>query len=307
MFISSMRLAKLLLVYLASASILASFVPQGLEAKAYAAMYPSFVSKLLVGSGFTMFFSSAFFILPGFLFFANLSACTAKRFVREIKKKGRKRFGPDILHCGLMLLIIGSTLSYVGRTEGAVELIPGDSVQLPDGSTLSLLDFQYERYDDGRPKAWVSLVELRKSGQSASKGYKIQVNKPLRYSGFTVYQSAYREIPVLRLDGPDGQYNLVPGKELVLSDIRVRYLGAHADGEGRVLALVQVSDSHGERIARLGVGEELVSLRMIGLDTRMASTLAVVKDSAFFLVVLAYLLITVGISMTFIQKAKDAA
>ena len=129
-----MRLAIGLIAYLAVTCILATLVPQGLADDEYRAMYPKIVAQLVVQTGFGGFFGSILFIIPAFLFFANLSACTVKRFVRELRKKAGRRHGPDILHVGLMALVIGSIWSFSGHQQGSVTLAPGDGVNLPDGA-----------------------------------------------------------------------------------------------------------------------------------------------------------------------------
>lgn len=169
--ITSVRLAIALIAYLAIAGVVATLAPlEGLS-------------------------GSAFFIVPAFLFFANLSACTVKRLVREIGKKGGRRHGPDVLHVGLMVLFLGGVWSFAGHRQGVVALAPGDGVGLPDGSVMILDDFRFERYPDGRPRDWVSVVSIEKDGEPVESGIEIRVNDPLRYGGLSYYQSSYEERP----------------------------------------------------------------------------------------------------------------
>lgn len=173
--LGSTRLAIVTLSYLAVACVLSTLVPH------------------------SRFFSSPAFILPAFLFFANLSTCTARRFVAQLRRKGFRRFGPDILHVGLMVLVLGSVWSVGSRQEGAALLTVGQSVNLPDGSVLRLDDFRFERYPDGRPRDWVSVVSIQKQGQTALDHRDIRVNAPLSYAGLTFYQSSYQTMPDGRL------------------------------------------------------------------------------------------------------------
>jgi hypothetical protein len=146
---------------------------------------------LVVQTGFKGFFGSVIFIIPVLVFFANLSACTVKRFIRELKKRGTHHHGPDILHIGLILLVLGGLWSYSGHQEGSVTLAPGDSVNLPDGSVMSLVDFTFERYPDGRPSDWTSIIDVKKDGKTVVDKAEVRVNKPLRYAGLTFYQASF--------------------------------------------------------------------------------------------------------------------
>jgi len=198
-----MRLAIGLIAYLAVACVLATIVP------------------------IDRFFGSAFFILPAFLFFANLSACTVKRLVRELGKKSGRRHGPDILHVGLMLLALGGVWSFSGHRQGAVTLAPCDGVNLPDGSVMILDAFRFERYPDGRPRDWVSVVSITKEGEPVRSGVELRVNDPLRYGGLTYYQASYEE----RATGPVPGYVSViqavsdPGYPLVLVGLALVAIG----------------------------------------------------------------------------------
>ncbi len=178
--ITSTRLAIVTLVYIALTSMVATLVPR---------------DRLFAVLGPAGFFSSPAFIIPVFIFFANLSACTARRFVRQIRMRHGRRFGPDILHVGLMLLVLGSLWSVATRQEGSVMLTIGTGARLPDGSILRLDDFRFERYPDGRPRDWVSVVSIEKDGVVRVDHRDLRVNTPLRYAGLTIYQASYRAQP----------------------------------------------------------------------------------------------------------------
>jgi len=228
-----MRLAIVLIAYLAAAGVLATLVPQGMPLEEYRSAYPEFLANLILRTGFDHFFTNrVFFWAPAFLFFANLSACTVDRFLREIKKKkNQRRHGPDILHEGLMLLFIGAVFSFSGHGEGSVALAPGGGARLPDGSTLELLDFRFERYPDGRPKEWISVVRLTDpEGIVRKDKYEIKVNSPLRYKGLSLYQASY--VPAdPKAAGMEGQLKTViqavrdPGYFLALPAMLLVALG----------------------------------------------------------------------------------
>ncbi len=160
--LTSIKLAITLIAVIGVGSLLATVVPQGKFSGTY--------------------FGSALFLVPLVLFFLNLGACTVDRLRRELRKKTRHRHGPDILHVGLLVLILGGFLTAAARKEGMVMLAPGESVDLPGGEILRLVRFEEERYPDGRIKGWTSIVDVEKNGTSIHAGQSVKVNIPLRSS-----------------------------------------------------------------------------------------------------------------------------
>ncbi len=318
--LTSIRLAIGLIVYLALTGILATLVPQGLSPEDYRAMYPRLLATLVVQTGFGSFFDSILFIIPAFVFFANLSACTVKRFIGQLRSAGRKRFGPDVLHLGLMVLVLGATWSYSGHREGSVTLLPGEGVNLPDGSVLVLEEFRFERYDDGRPRDWVSVIRLEKDGRSLRDGYELRVNSPLRHAGMTLYQSSYSELSSFLVRDPEGkEFRLGPGEELTLAGTTLFFMGpegavpagaapeaaASAPADPAARAVVRVIDAGGERVERLAPGDAAGSLVALGMRTELATGIQAVSDPGYPMVAAALALIAIGIAITFIQKIKE--
>lgn len=298
-----MRLAIGLIAYLAVTCILATLVPQGLAEEEYQAMYPKIVSMLVIQTGFGGFFGSILFIIPSFLFFANLSACTVKRFLRELRKKSKRRHGPDILHIGLMALVIGSIWSFSGHQQGSVTMAPGDGVNLPDGALLHLDDFRFERYDDGRPKDWVSVVTITKDGKTIKDKIEIRVNTPLRYADLTFYQASYEEVPSLVLADAGGvEMVLAQGEERIVDEVAYLFMAPDADAKRAVL---RVGSGMEGKTIKASPGETVGSLKIIGLRAQLATGLEAVTDPGFPLVLAALALIAVGTTWTFAQKLKE--
>ena len=301
--ITSMRLAIGLIAYLAATCVLATIVPQGLSDDAYREMYSRIVAQLVVQTGFGSFFGSILFIIPAFLFFANLSACTVKRLVRELRKKKGRRHGPDVLHLGLMALVIGSVWSFSGHQQGSVTLAPGDGVNLPDGAVMRLDDFRFDRYEDGRPKDWVSVVSIEKDGRPVEEGVELRVNDPLRYGRLTFYQASYQEVAALALGGPGGEeYLLSQGEDLVVGDSTYFFMAPDQDGSRAVL---RVSSGADGRTVKASPGEAVGELTVLGLRGRYAAGIEAVSDPGFPLVLVAMALIAVGTTWTFAQKLKE--
>ena len=140
------------------------------------------------------FFNSLGFFTVIFLFFVNLACCTIYRFLKEIKKKSNKNFGPDILHGGLILFMVFALVSAYNRMEGQIALTIGETAQMPDGSILTLEDFEYLRYENGRPRDWISYLTVENETGVLHSRYPLRVNHPLKLSGYTLYQASYGEM-----------------------------------------------------------------------------------------------------------------
>jgi len=221
-FLKSVKLAIALITVLALGSALATILPQGLPEEGYAELYGGALGALVFRSGMSSYFRSLPFIVPAFLFFANLSTCAADRFVRELRKESRRRHGPDLLHLGLMLLVVGALLSFAGRREGSVSLAEGESARLPDGRILRLERFEYLAYGDGRPKEWTSVVSILREEELEVEAYPLRVNHPLRLGSATLYQAS-REAGAVERSGILAVAD--PGYRLVLAALLVTGAG----------------------------------------------------------------------------------
>jgi cytochrome c biogenesis protein len=139
------------------------------------------------------FFNSLGFFAIVFLFFVNLLCCTIYRFSRELKKKTNRNFGPDLLHGGVVIFMLAALLSTYSRMEGQIGLMQGESVTLPNGSILTLEEFEYLHYENGRPKDWISYITIERGDEIVYSRYPLRVNYPLKIDGYTLYQVSYGE------------------------------------------------------------------------------------------------------------------
>jgi cytochrome c biogenesis protein len=138
------------------------------------------------------FFGSVIFLIPVSLFTVNLTACTVKRFLNQLRG-GRRNFAPDIIHVGLMVLVLGGVFSSLSKQEGVYFLAPGETLELPEKYSFSLLEFRIERYPDGSIKDWISYIKVYSSKNILRESYPLEVNRPLRLGRYRLYQYSYIE------------------------------------------------------------------------------------------------------------------
>ena len=145
----------------------------------------------IASSILSAFAHSPFFLLPVVLLALSLVACTVHRLSSRLQARAPRRFGPDLIHLGLFILIAGGVLSTIGRQEKLFSLGAGDQVQLDSSRTLRLISLEVERFPDGSPKEWVSTVAVSNGRSVEVAEYPIRVNAPLRLRGLSVYQASW--------------------------------------------------------------------------------------------------------------------
>ncbi len=56
----------------------------------------------------------------------------------------------------------------------------GDQIRLPGDYLLRLQSFEFLQYADGRPKDWISTVEVEKNGKVIIDSFPLEVNRLLK-------------------------------------------------------------------------------------------------------------------------------
>ena len=202
-FFRSLKLALALILILVGLSLIATFIPQGQDPVFYEAQYRGY-GGLLVTLGVHRMFTSFLFLLPAGLFFVNLLVCTIHRFITRVQSGARKRYGPDLIHVALLVLMAGAVVTFFGRNEAVVELRVGQSVPVPGGYLLTLDDFIFERYESGLPSDWLSIVTVSRGDEAPGERAVIEVNSPLKVGPLKIYHPSYRLDEAIVLSDADG-------------------------------------------------------------------------------------------------------
>jgi hypothetical protein len=250
------------------------------------------------------FFGSPMFLVPAALFVVNLGACSISRFARELRKAGRRRFGPDLLHLGLLLLCVAGGLSFGLRIEDGAYLSEGESVGLPGGGELTLERFARLDYPDGSPREWVSSVRVEGPG-SPARAFDIKVNHPLRLGSLALYQASDTEARRVAVADPSGRpVVLAPGRFAAYGKERITYM---SDDEEAGEALLRLDRADGSvAAARVGAGEaggRLGAFEVVSVGTRRVAGLKAVRDPAYPLVMASLIIVALGAAATLLGKA----
>jgi hypothetical protein len=301
-FLRSIRLAVVLILIIAALSILSTLIPQGNDAAFYFHKYGAFWARLILALDLHDLFRSMLFLIPVAVFFINLTVCAVDRLVGRKRRKARRRHGPDLIHLGLLLLIIGAMFSVFGRREGLVYMGEGDEIQLPGQYVLRLVDYEYQEYEDGRPKDWISTVEVRREGEVVIDSFPIEVNKPLRVGGIKVYQTSFaREYRALMQDREGTRKPIAGGQGFEMEGSVMIFRGIEAGS-----AVFEQWRKHTRTaVLRVGIGERIGEYTVIELGSRDVTGLKAVKDPGFIPVLIALIVVAAGLSLALVQKRKD--
>jgi hypothetical protein len=317
-----MKLAIVLLLVLAVLSSLSTLVPQGEEAQFYFERYSPPIVHAIVLLHIHNFFRSILFLLPAGLFFINLAVCMAGRMVKRFRAGAPKRFGPDLIHVGILLLIIGGTVSLITRREGYIYLSKGEYAELPDRYQLYLESFEYTTYEDGRPKDYVSSVELLLDGETLRR-QEIRVNRPLKIGNFKIYQDSYSTTQTVVLKDPDGKgHSISAGEGFRVGDTFYFFMGmepgpsppsdtagnqGQADDLKSAVIIFEELDAGGVPVKTHHIHKDETIDRFFVDDvlTVNRTGLRVAQDIGFIPVVAAFIIIGAGLALTFVQKIGD--
>ncbi|GBD99805.1 cytochrome c biogenesis protein CcsB [bacterium BMS3Abin07] len=134
---------------------------------------------------------------------------------REVSENGTTQFysqkgafgrlGVYATHLSIILILLGAVIGVFFGFNGFLNLPEGYTSEVaysrkggtahPLGFSIKCIDFDVEYYKDkDMPKDYKSWLEVIKDGRIVKKQM-IEVNSPLRYGGYTFYQSSYGMMP----------------------------------------------------------------------------------------------------------------
>jgi cytochrome c biogenesis protein len=300
--LKSVTVGVVLILGLIVLSMLSTFVQQGRDLAFYYHTYGSALGWLIVSTGFNQFFNSVPFLVVSGLFFINLAVCCIDRFVSRVSRGARGRYGPDIVHLGLLLLILGGITTALTRQEGQVWMAVGDEVKLTDEISLALTDYRFVQYPNGRPKDWISTVEVSDSAVPTTKSFSIEVNKPLKIADLKVYQASYStESRADMIDSGGTVYIIRQGQSFRNEKTLMVFAGI--EGEH---AVFEEWEGHNRKgVIRVPSRGEIGPYTLGNPRIVDVTGLTVADDPGYAPVLLALILITAGLTLTYIQKLGD--
>ncbi len=107
------------------------------------------------------------------------------------RKRRLGNFGPDMVHLGLLIVIIGGIVSSLAGSREQLALTEGQMLPVPRAAfTVRLDKFETEYYPQGNVKGWKSSVTIIAQNRPVAFGV-IEVNRPFSFRGISFYQTSY--------------------------------------------------------------------------------------------------------------------
>ena len=128
-------------------------------------------------------------------------ALSPRHYRTKVNKKenrthilARKRmlglFGSDVVHLGLLVILIGGIISGVSGFGANIKISEGQTVPVLNADfKLGLEKFETEYWPIGSVKDWKSTVTVLEN-ENPVLTKTVEVNHPLSYKGFVFYQSS---------------------------------------------------------------------------------------------------------------------
>jgi cytochrome c biogenesis protein ResB len=304
-FFKSVRLAIVLILVVTVLSLLATLVPQGREDAFYRTAYSPALYALITTLDFNRFFSSVLFVLPLIMFALNLGICAVDRVVRRTRMKAQKRFGPDIVHIALLVLIAGGLVSALDRHAKDFSMAQGQEVAVAPHYSIRLRSFQYLTYENGSPRAWISTVDVLRDGTLETAGFPIRVNHPLRLKGVAIYQTTWENQSAFLFRDRSGVEATAHIGDGFQDGESFWYLADLVEDGGDQKALFQEYKGNAVvSMRKLAVSQTLGPYTLARITQNLVTGLRSVSDPGFTTVVVAVALLGLGLALTFVQNRR---
>ena len=98
-------------------------------------------------------------------------------------------YGSFLTHLALIVLLVVGALTIYGADVQDRTVMPGESLTLQDGTSLTVNAFQIE--DETGRLDYASRIVMEDGKGNASPETVVRVNEPLRFGGYKVYQQTY--------------------------------------------------------------------------------------------------------------------
>lgn len=182
--LSSIKAAVILLSLIILICAIGTFIPQGLSH--YVRRFNGPAGYLLRFFGFTDIYHSWWFIVLLILLWCSIFICTLKRL-----KFKPQAFPTIITHLGLLIILAGAFVTGILGEKGFMLIYEkhNQDTYIDADNKFKTLDFKIY-LDDFSIKDFRSKVAIISQAQEILKET-IEVNRPLRYKGYSFYQASY--------------------------------------------------------------------------------------------------------------------
>ncbi len=195
----SLKYTIFLLLSLAVVSGIGTFIPQGEDPAFYVHNYGRTGAVLIRFFQADRFYQGFIFYMLLFLLALNLLACVLNSLKPKIFQDKRKR-ALFLVHLSILFVFTGSVLSRFARFSEYQKVRPGEKITfvrgLP-GIEFRRFEIKYYPHSD-RVRLYRSIVRIP-AGEKGGESRVIEVNHPLSYKGFVIYQDGFEPFARMHL------------------------------------------------------------------------------------------------------------
>lgn len=127
----------------------------------------------------------------------KVSAYLKQNHYRPREKDGRKIYVKNLIgfygsfftHLSFLLILVVGALAVVTATVTDQTVMPGETLTLADGTTITVESFQIE--DETGLLDYASKIVMRAADGAKEAAREIRVNEPMSFEGYKVYQQTY--------------------------------------------------------------------------------------------------------------------
>ena len=127
----------------------------------------------------------------------KVSAYLKQNHYRLREKDGRKIYVKNLIgfygsfftHLSFLLILVVGALAVVTATVTDQTVMPGETLTLADGTTITVESFQIE--DETGLLDYASKIVMRAADGAKEAAREIRVNEPMSFEGYKVYQQTY--------------------------------------------------------------------------------------------------------------------
>ena len=300
----SSKLAIVLIIYGILISIIGTIIPQNANFSYYINNYPGFISYLILHMNLDEISKSFFTIIPLALFSFNLLVCTGSRLFIRHKKKAKRRYGPDLIHFSLIFLIIGGIVTVSLRYEHNIFLAENETSEIDNSYSLVLSDIEYQVYEDGKVKDLISSVELLKDDKLIEI-FEIQVNKPLKYDKYVIYQMSYNLKQTVHLIDKNGVDIYMENGDLIDLDSEFYIYLGNKIFSNNLTAYFSKYGSSRDVVEQVNINDYFGKFKIYEISDIEETALKIVKDPGVKFIIIGLILMISGLFLTIFQKIRD--
>jgi len=238
------------------------------------------------------------------------------------------RFGVYIVHFSILVIFVGAIIGSLYGSKGSImgrekSTVPfyferGTEKRVPFGFDLRIDSFKLSYYDSGMPKEYTSELTILENGKEVLHKA-IEVNDPLEYKGYTLYQANYQAYDDYWITlqnqntGARETFLAAPGQEIKWDEAGIRFGIVNLippDRWGRYRLKIWFSDNKGEPSVFWLDGETVVSVERpdtayaFKSKQSFATGLQVAKDPGVWPVYIGCSLMLIGLIVAFFLSHK---